>query len=67
MNNENKVLESRGNYTFNRIGRPVVMLDQRSKYNSDMAAFDATMADRKRISNGLFVKPLDVVSVITEE
>lgn len=46
---ENEVLESHGVYDFDRIGRPVVMYDQRSIFTMDSAEFDRCMQERKSI------------------
>jgi len=46
---ENKVLESRGLHSFERIGRPIIMYDQRSKYNSNLDEFNSIMTERKKL------------------
>lgn len=46
---QSKITESRGFHTYNRIGRPVVVFDQRSKFTLSGSEFDKAMAERKSI------------------
>ena len=51
---------SRGFHAWERIGRPDVWYDKRTKYTTNMAEFDRTMNERHRIANGLIPKGVDV-------
>lgn len=47
--NENKAEESRGYWEYNRIGRPDVAIDQRTKYTANVDEFAKAMKERKQI------------------
>lgn len=47
--NENKAEESRGYWEYNRIGRPDVPIDHRTKYTANVAEFARAMKERKQI------------------
>lgn len=58
--------ESRGYWHFERIGRPEIMYDQRSKYNVNMDEFERVMNERRKISSG--VSSVEIIGgIIVEE
>lgn len=56
-------LESRGVYTPERIGRPVVAFDQRAKLVTDMAGYERTLNERKKIGYGAAETPAKTETV----
>lgn len=48
MEKSEKMLESRGYHEFDRIGRPDIMYDSRTKYSSSISEFDRSMKERTR-------------------
>ena len=53
MKEQNNGVESRGLWSYDRIGRPVIMYDQRSKYNSSLDEFNLIMGERNKIGRSL--------------
>jgi len=66
MAEEKKVHESRGMWSFERIGRPDVILDQRSRSTLTVSEFDRTMRERKSIKQDVISEKIGPVEV-TEE
>lgn len=58
--NDETILESIGVWEFKRIDRPVVVYDQRSKYNFDKDDFERSMNDRRHIASDLIEQDIQI-------
>lgn len=60
-------LFSAGLRTINRIGRPVVVYDQRTKFAFDLSDYDRTMNDRKKIGYGGVEDKTPAANMLTDD
>lgn len=60
----NKELESRGYHQFERIGRPDVIYDARSRYNTNLESYNTAMKEKHKY--GIADEITEVVTIEVE-
>lgn len=60
MEKASKATESRGYHEFERIGRPDIMYDSRTKYSSSISEFDKSMKERTKGTHTVVAEKVNV-------
>lgn len=60
-------LVSKGTFSGHRIGRPVVVYDQRTKFAFDLSDYERTMNERKKIGYSEVEDKTPATSTLTDD